>query len=171
MAETLTRGEENFRLKDFLLNNTGKNPEEIDLQEYIYFNDVEYLKGIIEVVDRTKNPTLRKLAIMSLPPRDKIQDFYLGLMVSTEQVDEKGNRKYTNESDEEFIRRLGELPDSKTEYEQNCLTLNNNNAQNIHSVIQEIKAALGIRDEELEEVGIISWNYTIISYKKHLENH
>ncbi len=164
-AETLLKNDENYKLKDFLLHNMSKKPEEIDLQEYIQFNDVEYLKGIMEVVDKTKNPILRKLAMMSLPPREKAQDFYFGLMLSTEQVDENGNRKYTNESDEEFIRKLGKLPDSKVEYEQNCLTLNNNDLQNINSVIQELKSILGIKDEELEKLGIFSWNSTITSYK------
>lgn len=167
-AETLTSNEESFELKDFLLHNTGKKSEEIDLQEYIKFNDVEYIKGIMEVVDKTKNPTLRKLAIMSLPPKDKVKDFYFGLMVSTEQVDENGNRKYTNESDEEFIRRLGKLPDSKAEYEQNCLTLNNNSLKNINSIIQELKSVLTIDDEDLEKLGIFSWNYVIASYKNKL---
>ena len=164
-AETLINSDESYRLKDFLLHNMGKTPEEIDLQEYIQFNDVEYLKGIIEVADRTQNPTLRKLAMMSLPPKEKAQDFYLGLMVSTEQVDEDGNRAYTNESDEEFIRRLTQLPDSKAEFQQNCLTLNNNDTQNINDAIQEVKTALQIKDEDLEKIGIFSWNYTITSYK------
>lgn len=168
-AETLTTCEESFKLKDFLLHNTNKKPEEIDLQEYIKFNDVEYIKGIMEVAYRTKNPTLRKLALMSLPPRDKIEDIYLGIMVSMDNVNENRNKKYTNKSDEEFIIRLRELPDSKAEYEQNCLTLNNNDLQNINSVIQEIKSVLEIKDEDLEKLGILSWNYVITSYKNKLE--
>lgn len=164
-AETLLNSQENYKLKDFLLHNIGKGPEEIDLQEYIEFNDVEYLKGIIEVADKTKNPTLKKLATMSLPPINKIEEFYYGLMVSREQVDEDGNRKYTNESDEEFIRRLGDLPDSKAEYDQNCLTLKNNNLQNINDVIQELKEVLEINDKELEQLGIFSWSNKITSYK------
>lgn len=167
-AKTLTSNEENFKLKDFLLNNTGKKPEQIDLEQYIRFNDVEYIKGIMEVADKTKNPTLRKLATMSLPPKDKMQEFYFGLMVSIEQVDENGNRKYTNESDEEFIKRLEKLPDSTVEYEQNMLTLNNNNLQNINRVIKELKTVLKINDEDFEKLGIFLWNNTITSYKNKL---
>lgn len=164
-AETLINNDESFKLKDFLTNNIDKKPEDIDLQEYIKFNDIEYLKGIIEVLDKTKNPTLKKLAIMSLPPKEKVQDFYLGLMVSKEQIDENGNREYTNESDEEFIKRLANLPDSKTEYKQNCLTLDVNNIKNINSVIKKLKLALKIKDEDLESLGIFSYNYTVTSYK------
>ena len=167
-AETLLQSEESYRLKDFLLHNTGKTPEEIDLQEYIQFNDVEFLKGIMEVAEKTENSTLRKLALMSLPPKSKAESIYFGLMVSEEQVDENGNRKYTDKSDEEFIRKLNQLPDSNTEYEQNCLSLSNNSLQNINKVIQLIKLALEIEDEDLEKMGIFSWSYKLSSYKNKL---
>lgn len=147
------------------MHNIGKSPEEVDLQEYIQFDDVEYLKGIMEVAQKTNNPTLRKLAIMSLPPKKRIQDFYFGLMVSPEQIDEEGNIKYKNEPDENFIKSLEELPDSQTEYERNCLTLNNNDSQNIDSVIQDVKLALGIENDDLERLGIFSWNCRVTLYK------
>ena len=164
-AETLVKGEESFKLKEFLIHNMGKKPEEIDLQEYIKFNDVEYLKGIMEVADKTQNPALRKLALMSLPPRKKLEDFYYGLMVSVEQIDEEGNRKYTNESDENFVKRLVQLGDSEQEYQENCLTLNNNSIENIEAVLQELKSTLQIKDKNLEAVGIFSWTLKNSSYK------
>lgn len=165
-AEILVQSDEDYKLKDFLLHNKDKQPEEIDLQEYISFDDVEYLKGIIEVIDKTKNPTLRKLAIMSVPPRDKVIDFYFGLMVSEEQVDKNGNREYTNLSDEEFINRLfGKIPDSKAEYEQDCLILENNELDNINSIKQQLQDVLDVQEKDLEKVGIYSWDSTITSYK------
>ena len=167
-AERLLQCEEYYKLKEFLSNNTGKKPEEIDLEEYIQFNDVEFLKRIMEVAEKTKDPILRKLAMMSLPTKSKAKDIYYGLMISEEQVDEDGYRAYTNESDEEFIRRLEQLPDSDTEYEQNCLTLNNNSSQNINEVIQRIKLSLGIDAEDLEKLGIFSWNYRLSLYKNKL---
>lgn len=157
-AEKLTQSSENYKLKNFLLHNMNKKPEEIDLQEYISFNDVEYLKGIVEVLDKTQDPCLRKFAIMSLPPKEKILDFYYGLMVSTEQV-----RDY---KDNDFFMRLEYLPDSESEYRQNCLVLHDCSRKNIQSVTEKIKSALGVSDENLEDLGIFTWKNTVSTYKK-----
>lgn len=157
-AEKLTQSSEDYRLKTFLLHNMNKKPEEIDLQEYISFNDVEYLKGIVEVLDKTQDPCLRKFAIMSLPPKEKILDFYYGLMISPEQV-----RDY---KDSDFFMRLEYLPDSESEYRQNCLVLHDCSRQNIQSVTEKIKSTLGVSDENLEDLGIFTWKNTVSTYKK-----
>lgn len=157
-AEKLTQSSEDYRLKTFLLHNMNKKPEEIDLQEYISFNDVEYLKGIVEVLDKTQDPCLRKFAIMSLPPKEKILDFYYGLMISPEQV-----RDY---KDNDFFMRLEYLPDSESEYRQNCLVLHDCSRKNIQSVTEKIKSALGVSDENLEDLGIFTWENTVSTYKK-----
>lgn len=157
-AEKLTQSSEDYRLKTFLLHNMNKKPEEIDLQEYISFNDVEYLKGIVEVLDKTQDPCLRKFAIMSLPPKEKILDFYYGLMISPEQV-----RDY---KDNDFFMRLEYLPDSESEYRQNCLVLHDCSRKNIQSVTEKIKSALGVSDENLEDLGIFTWKNTVSTYKK-----
>ena len=157
-AEKLTQSSEDYRLKTFLLHNMSKKPEEIDLQEYISFNDVEYLKGIVEVLDKTQDPCLRKFAIMSLPPKEKILDFYYGLMISPEQV-----RDY---KDSDFFMRLEYLPDSESEYRQNCLVLHDCSRQNIQSVTEKIKSTLGVSDENLEDLGIFTWKNTVSTYKK-----
>lgn len=157
-AEKLTQSSEDYRLKTFLLHNMNKKPEEIDLQEYISFNDVEYLKGIVEVLDKTQDPCLRKFAIMSLPPKEKILDFYYGLMISPEQV-----RDY---KDNDFFMRLEYLPDSESEYRQNCLVLHDCSRKNIQSVTEKIKSALGVSDENLEDLGIFTWKNTVSTYNK-----
>ena len=157
-AEKLTQSSEDYRLKTFLLHNMNKKPEEIDLQEYISFNDVEYLKEIVEVLDKTQDPCLRKFAIMSLPPKEKILDFYYGLMISPEQV-----RDY---KDNDFFMRLEYLPDSESEYRQNCLVLHDCSRKNIQSVTEKIKSALGVSDENLEDLGIFTWKNTVSTYKK-----
>ena len=157
-AEKLTQSSEDYRLKTFLLHNMNKKPEEIDLQEYISFNDVEYLKGIVEVLDKTQDPCLRKFAIMSLPPKEKILDFYYGLMISPEQV-----RDY---KDNDFFMRLEYLLDSESEYRQNCLVLHDCSRKNIQSVTEKIKSALGVSDENLEDLGIFTWKNTVSTYKK-----
>ena len=123
-ANRLINSNEEYSLKTFLGHNIGKKPEEVDLDEYIMYDDVEYLKGIMEVAERTQDPILKELALLSLPSGEKADEFYYGLMVSKEQVDEDGNRKYKSESDEEFIRKLYKLEDNKKRYQSNCIASN-----------------------------------------------
>lgn len=88
-SKRLINSAEEYTLKDFLTHNIDKKVDEVDLQEYVGFNDIEFLKGIMEVADKTQDSVLRKLALMSLPSRDKFTYFYYGAMVSIEQADEK----------------------------------------------------------------------------------
>ena len=164
-ANRLIKSSEDSRLKDFLINNIGKKPEEVDLTEYVSFDDVEYLKGIIEVYTTTQDPILKKLALMSLPPRDRIEEFYYGLLISEEQVDENGNRAYTTESDEEFIAYLTHLPDSKKEYQESCILLNKPSKKDIEEVTSKLRKILDISTDNLESIGLISWEDRDISYK------
>lgn len=164
-ANRLINSDEQSPLKDFLIHNIGKKPEEIDLDEYVLFDDVEYLKDIIDISKNTKDPILKKLALMSLPPQESALGFYYGLMVSEEQVDENGNRMYTNKSDEEFIEDLCSLPDSKKEYKENCITLNHPASKEVEEIISKLKDLLKIETEDLESLGIISWKNRDISYK------
>ena len=164
-ASRLITSNEPSKLREFLIHNIGKTPDEIDLAEYVAFDDVEYLKGIISVYKTTSDPVLKKLALMSLPPRNTIEEFYLGLMISDEQVDENGNRAYTNESDEEFIQDLLSLPDSKAEYNESCILLNSPSAQDIDEITQKLRKLLNITTDDLESIGIISWKDRDISYK------
>lgn len=164
-ARRLITSNEPSKLRNFLIHNIGKTPDEIDLSEYVSFDDVEYLKGIISVYKTTSDPVLKKLALMSLPPRSAIEAFYFGLMVSDEQVDEDGDRAYTNKSDEEFIQDLAFLPDSQAEYNESCILLNNPSVQDIEEITQRLKKLLNIPTDDLESIGIISWKDRDISYK------
>lgn len=164
-ADRLVNSSDPSSLRDFFIHNMSKKPEEIDLKEYVSFDDVEYLKGNIDVYKNTQDPILKKLAIMSLPPQDRISGFYYGLMVSEEQVDENGNRVYTNESDENFIADLYNLPDSKEEYEKNTVLLTNPSPNEIQEITDKLKNLLQINTEDLEKLGIISWKNRDISYK------
>lgn len=166
-AKELINSDEDYRLKRFLMNNMGKRPEEVDLDEYIEFNDVEYLKGIIEVLDKTQNPVLRKLALMSLPPKSQVRDIYYGLMVSTEQVDANGERVNMVDTDDEFVRRLFELEGAKEEYDRSCLCITSGKKEDVDSFLENVKRELGqeFTAEQLEDLGIYSWNPSVVAYK------
>lgn len=164
-ANRLVEGEEQFKLRDFLTHNMNKKPEEIDLQEYICYDDIEFLKGIIEVSENTADPILKKLALLSLPPREAIDDIFWGLMISIEQIDEDRNRAYTNESDEQFIKKLELLPDLKREYEENITMLNSDNPNDVEAIKKEIKAQLQVPDEILEKLGVMFWESKVATYR------
>lgn len=165
-SKRLINSDEEYTLKSFLTHNIEKKVEEVDLQEYVEFNDIEFLKGIMEVADKTKDDVLRKLALMSLPSRDKFIYFYYGAMVSIEQVDEKGNRKHNSKSDEDFIVRFMHQSDEvKKIYADNCIPLKSSKKENVENVIAQINDILELKDGDLESQGIISWRNHIVSYK------
>lgn len=165
-SKRLINSAEEYTLKDFLTHNIDKKVDEVDLQEYVGFNDIEFLKGIMEVADKTQDSVLRKLALMSLPSRDKFTYFYYGAMVSIEQVDEKGNRKRNSKSDEDFIARFMQQSDEvKKIYEDNCIPLRSSKKEDVETVVEQIKGILKLKDDDLEKQGIISWKNHIASYK------
>lgn len=167
-AKVLINSDEDYRLKRFLMNNMGKSADEVDLDEYISFNDVEFMKGIIEVLDNTKDPILRRLALMSLPPKSQVPDVCQGLMVSVEQSDENGDRVNMTDSDDEFIRRLYEIEGVEEEFDRSFLAITSGKGKDVNAFLDKVKKELGLLDgttEELEEMGIYSWNPSVVAYK------
>lgn len=165
-SKRLINSDEKYALKDFLTHNMEKKVDEVDLQEYIEFDDIEFLKGIMEVTDKTEDNVLRKLALMSLPSKDKLTYFYYGAMISIEQVDEEGNRKQNSKLDENFIDRFMQQSDEiKKIYNDNCIPLKSSKKEDVENVVEQIKCMLKPKDDNLENNGIISWKNHIVSYK------
>ena len=165
-ANRLVNGKEEYKLKKFLAHNINKTPEEVDLQEYVSYDDVEFMKGMIEVSEQTKDPILQKLALLSLPSQETVENIFYGLMISSEQVDEEGNRKNTGESDEIFIQKLIAMKEKKNLYQEYVTILNSSHTEDISIVKEKLKQQLQISDEELEKIGIISWQKKVASYKQ-----
>lgn len=155
-GETLIKSDENYRLKDFLIHNMNKTPEQIDLKEYLKYNDKEFFKGIMEVYKNTKNDRLKRLAKYCLPNRSMAKALYYGLMISTEETDEYGRVKISKE-DREFINQVKNIEESETteavrrdfEVEQY------DSKQELHNILEQIKSTLNIKEEELSEYGIL----------------
>ena len=82
-AEELLKSDEEFSLKTFLEHNYNKRPEEIDLDEYIHYNDIEFLKGIFEVYDKTTDERLKDLARVCIPDSESYYALYYGCLLYT----------------------------------------------------------------------------------------
>lgn len=48
-ADELLETDEDYSLKDYIKSLYMANPEDVDLKEYMKFDDIEYLRGIVEV--------------------------------------------------------------------------------------------------------------------------
>ena len=112
-SEELLASEEEYPLKTFLKDNYNKTPKEINLEEYIHYNDIEFLKGILEVYDNTKDDKLKNLARVCIPDGSSYYPLYYGLMVNNEDVNEYGNITLSRE-DLNFFNRIKNIPEHST---------------------------------------------------------
>lgn len=144
-SEELLKCEEEHSLKTFLRNNYEKNPEEIDLDEYISYNDIEFLKGIIDVYDNTNNKKLKSLARICIPDEESYYALYYGLMVTNEDVNEYGNIGRLLPENDRFFRRIGKIPQGSTKalIKERYITQKCRNEKDLKYKLKEIRKELG----------------------------
>ena len=174
-AESLLKSNEKTKLKTFLQHNVNKKPEDVDLKEYIEFNDIEYLKGIFEVAKNTKDEKLRELAALSIPTPDMIVSLYYGLMVSWEQIDEEKRQANLSDEDIEFLKDLNSIKDPNSTlgklliqypFDKNVFVLNSDSKIQVNELETIYSKVLNVEKDELENMGIINWKKKIASYKR-----
>lgn len=155
-SEELLKSDEEFSLKTFLENNYNKRPEEIDLDEYIHYNDIEFLKGIFELYDHTTNERLRDFARVCIPDAESYYALYYGLMVTKEDVNEDGNIRLSAEN-AKFFDRIAQLPAGSTlelirkrYVMQKC-----NNEKDLKHKLKEMKREINSNEEfDFKDFGI-----------------
>ena len=155
-AEELLKSDEEFSLKTFLEHNYNKRPEEIDLDEYIHYNDIEFLKGIFEVYDKTTDERLKDLARVCIPDSESYYALYYGLMVTKEDMNEDGNIRLSAEN-AKFFDRIAQLPAGSTlelirkrYVMQKC-----NNEKDLKHKLKEIKREINQNEEfDFKDCGI-----------------
>ena len=147
-AEDLLSSKEEYRLKSFLKHNYNKRPEEIDLDEYLQYNDIEFLKGVLEVYDNTSNTDLKKLARICIPDDESYYALYYGLMVTNEDLNEEGNITLSSK-DKEFFHRISSFPAGSTLelVKQRYILQKANNEKDLKYKLNEIKKAIGSNEE------------------------
>ena len=175
-AQELIKSDEESPLKNFLKGNIGKRPDEIDLDEYIKFNDVEFFKGIFEVAKKTKNEKLKRLVSLLIPlDKDLIEGLYYGLLVSFEQMDDDRLRPHVDPVDGSFIKDLGSIindPESELvslaneyKYGENVLVLDRNDPETVNACKQEILTLFQKSENELSSIGITFTKSKVTFYK------
>lgn len=171
-AKVLIERGEDSKLKRFLVNNVSKKPEEIDLDEYLDFNDVIYLNEIFKIGITTDDPELKALAALCIPNYDMIDYLYYGLMVSYEQpVDSQG---VLSDGYREFVLNLSRIAYPESDigklllsypYDENCFVLESDLKSDVEKVENICEKVLKVKKEDFENIGLISWEMNINSYK------
>lgn len=154
-TEMLLKSDEDFKLKTFLTHNYKKKPEEVDLQEYVSYNDIEFLKGIIDVFDNTNNEKLKNMARLCIPDADSFYALYWGLMASKEDVNEDGNIDL-NANDREFFKRIANIPGGSTLklIKERYVLEKCDNEKDLRYKISQIRRIVSTEEDRLSEYGI-----------------
>ena len=156
-ADCLLESNEDYDLKTFLQNNRNKKPEDIDLEEYIRYNDIEFFRGIMEVYENTENEKLKQLAKLCIPNKFMVPSIYYGLMTQENGNNEEEKTKIDTEN-EELIAKICKIDneDIKELLEDNFKLISFNNEKDLEKFITKIKNVLKIEsDEVLERYGIL----------------
>ena len=115
------------------------------MDEYISYNDIEFLKGIIDVYDNTNNKKLKSLARICIPDEESYYALYYGLMVTNEDVNEYGNIGRLSPENDRFFRRIGKIPQGSTKalIKERYITQKCRNEKDLKYKLKEIRKELG----------------------------
>lgn len=155
-AEELLKSDEEFSLKTFLEHNYNKRHEEIDLDEYIHYNDIEFLKGIFEVYDHTTNDRLRDLARVCIPDAESYYALYYVLMVTKEDINEDGNIRLSAKDAKFFDRIAQKSAGSTLELIRKRYVMQKcNNEKDLKHKLKDIKRKIDSNEEfDFKDFGI-----------------
>ena len=148
---------EEFKLKTYLAENVNKKPEEIDLEEYLKYNDIEFFKGILEIYGKTKSERLKELASYCLPNNTMIKSLYIGILSSGEKTNQYGYIDL-DKDDIEFLKDVDKIniEDSKKLVEQNFLIKRCDSSEELNKRLEIIREKLNLKSiEDLSQVGIL----------------
>lgn len=164
-AERLLQSNEESKLKEYLENNFRAKSQNVDLDEYIKWNDVKFLKEIVYVTKKTDDVILKKLGLMCIPSPETIENLIEGSYVSKEQYGEP--LKQLDIETIETLRNISKVvneqhPNIKLE---NLLVLNSTSRQDVDECRKKIDNIIGILPENEEKYGIITWEDKLVAYK------
>lgn len=110
----------NSELTSFLNHITKNNVEDIDLDEFIKWNDIRFYNALFDIIDNTKNEKLKNLARNCLPRKQAlIQVVYERLFPNiTPKIDENGNEidiqnEFGDEEDRKFYLKMKQIVESR----------------------------------------------------------
>ena len=103
-SKKLLHSSKENELKDFIMHISSLPVDQIDLNEYVKWNDVRFWKNVMEIAENTSDSELKQLALLILPTLEQIMTF------TFEALDCKNGKKtnYQNYSkeDKDFIHKI-----------------------------------------------------------------
>lgn len=170
-AVRLIESSEEYPLKQYLKNIIGKNPEEVNLEEYISYDDIEYMKEITNVVKTTEDDNLRTLGLMSLPTINMVPGIYYAIMINSNK--RVSMEEQLSESDEQFIRDMKVMEKLRQEkcqegnfVQENCLLVDTDDRQSMIYFMDRMQGLFKYNYAESNlQRGVRTWGHNITSYK------
>lgn len=172
---------EYYHLKHFLSTVRNKDAKDIDIDEFIKWDDLEYFTKLFDIYLNTKDPILKELGLLSIPNANAMDNILQGLMVSREQNDDIAHIEYYNKI-KHFQRLYHKYPEFNQDNSHLITTLETED-EVIHNYIdQEINSMFGrlrlgfVHDKspikmykKKEPIYIIGPNNKIFEYSEHPE--
>lgn len=154
------------KLKSFLENNVRSTPQRVNLDEYIEWTDVSFLKAIADTIKSTDDEILKKLGLICIPGTESVESLLEGTYISKVQEE-----KTLSKADIETIETLTDISKFVDKRKQNLesenlLILNSTSKQDIKECKEKIDSIIGIATEKEKENGVISWEDRIAAYKR-----
>lgn len=151
-GKTLASSDSTTDLKYFLSNNIDKTPYEIDIDEFVKWDDVRYMKNIIKTVNHPPTEELKSLAYLSIPNEESFYHMQLGLLskkeIPTHTVSD----------------RIHSLMKTRDQFcNQNCKVLNFKTSMQLEHTIKNIQNLLHLPDM-VQDFGIIPYSDKIMVY-------
>lgn len=103
-------------LKNYLLHLSNVSVEDIDLSEYIAWDEVKFYSEILDIAEYHEDPNVRAMATMLIPQMDA----FLKLMYSHLNIhDRKSSSKNFSQEELELLKKIKRLITSDSELAQN----------------------------------------------------
>lgn len=154
------------KLKSFLENNVRSTPQRVNLDEYIEWTDVSFLKAIADTIKSTDDEILKKLGLICILGTESVESLLEGTYISKVQEE-----KTLSKADIETIETLTDISKFVDKRKQNLesenlLILNSTSKHDIKECKEKIDSIIGIATEKEKENGVISWEDRIAAYKR-----
>lgn len=141
-------------LRNYFINLKSKSIEEMDLDLFIKFDEIDLYSELLDIAEFHENPNIRDLATMIIPRMVS----FLNIIYSHLQVYDK-TIKYSD-SDKKFLQKVKRVITSDS---QLSINLRNKNYLRDNIIFLPNDASLFLENQEQL---VSSYNYTLSSYKK-----
>lgn len=177
-----------LEFKAFLNHIYEKEINNIDLDEFLSWNDTRFYNQLFDVIENTKNDNLRNFAIDCMPNVESLISIIYERQMPyiIPKIDENGNEidienEFETKEEKEFYLRVKSIIDDKFKYSyeikncnksDNCISVKFNSQEKQEEFFHMLKSGISLKNGDevkLDEDTIQSfekWKYTIKKYDK-----